>query len=101
MTAVVPGLVEIACDESGYEGEKLIGATTDVFARASVRLDTGSAARLMQELRNRIRSPATEYRATHVLRDKHRPVLTWLLGPSGPLRDNARPPHRQAVLRRR
>ena len=30
--------LEITCDESGYEGEKLIGTTTDVFAHAGVRL---------------------------------------------------------------
>jgi hypothetical protein len=81
--------VEIACDESGYEGERLIGTTTDVFAHASVRLEFAAAAELMQELRNRIRSPATEYKAGHVLREKHRSVLTWLLDPSGPLHGNA------------
>jgi len=37
------GLVQIACDESGYEGEKLIGGMTDVFAHASVRVDGVSA----------------------------------------------------------
>jgi hypothetical protein len=77
--------VEIACDESGYEGEKLIGTTTDVFAHASVRLDAESATSCMQELRRRIRSPATEYKANHLLREKHRKVLCWLLGPSAPL----------------
>lgn len=82
-------LVEIACDESGYEGEKLIGTTTDVFAHASVQLDTGSAAACIQELRDRIRSPATEYKANHLLREKHRAVLTWLLGPCAPLHENA------------
>jgi hypothetical protein len=64
-------LVQIACDESGYEGEKLIGGMTDVFAHASVRLDGVSATRCVQELRSRIRSPATEYKANHLLRDKH------------------------------
>lgn len=78
-------LVEIVCDESGYEGEKLIDTTTDVFAHASVRLDTATAADCMRELRSRIRSPATMYKANHLLREKHRSVLTWLLGPSGPL----------------
>jgi hypothetical protein len=77
--------VEIACDESGYEGEKLIGGVTDVFAHAAVLLDEETAARCIKELRERIRSPATEYKANHVLRSKHRPVLLWLLGPSGPL----------------
>jgi len=82
--------VEIACDESGYEGEKLIGSTTAVFAHGSVRLDSPEAAAIMQELRDRIRSPATEYKATHVLRSKHRAVLEWLLGPGSPLRGQAR-----------
>jgi hypothetical protein len=38
------GQVEIACDESGYEGEKLIGTTTDVFAHASVRMPVAEKA---------------------------------------------------------
>ena len=44
----------------------------------------------MQELRSRIRSPATEYKANHLLRDKHRSILEWLLRPAGPLHRNAR-----------
>jgi hypothetical protein len=81
----VVSLVEIACDESGYEGEKLIGGVTDVFAHAAVALDKTTAAACVAELRQRIRSPATEYKANHVLRSKHRPVLLWLLGSNGPL----------------
>jgi Protein of unknown function (DUF3800) len=77
--------VEIACDESGYEGEKLIGTSTDVFAHASVGMDLASAADCMRELRDRIRSPAQEYKANHILREKHRRVLDWFLGPSGPV----------------
>jgi hypothetical protein len=80
----------IACDESGYEGEKLIGTTTDVFAHASVRMDAVAAADCLRELRDRIRSPALEYKANHLLRARSRPVLEWLLGPSGPLPGNAR-----------
>jgi hypothetical protein len=82
-------LLVIACDESGYEGEKLIGTTTDVFAHGGVHLDLESAANCIRELRGRIRSPATEYKANHLLRQKHRPVLEWLLGPLGPLQGNA------------
>ena len=81
--------MEIACDESGYEGEKLIGTTTPLFAHGSVRLETGAAAECMAELRARIRSPATEYKAGHVLREKHRAVLEWLLGPAGPVAGRA------------
>src|SRR5690606_477161 len=76
---------EIGCDESGSEGEKLVGGNTDVFAHASVSLSIEAAAACVAEVRDRIRSPATEYKANHLLRDKHRAVLTWLLDPSGPL----------------
>ncbi|MDT8911830.1 DUF3800 domain-containing protein [Amycolatopsis sp. PS_44_ISF1] len=78
-------VVEIACDESGSEGENLIGANTDVFAHAGVRLTVAEAAGCVGELRERIRSPALEYKANHLLRSKHRTTLAWLLGPSGPL----------------
>lgn len=82
-------LIEVACDESGSEGEKLIGGETDVFAHASVRLDTEEATACIREIRERIRSPAVEYKSNHLLRKKHRSVLEWLLGASGPLRGNA------------
>jgi len=81
--------IEVACDESGYEGEKLIGGTTDVFAHAGVSLSEVSAADCISELRNRIRSPAQEYKANHLLREKHRGVLEWFLGPLGPILDRA------------
>lgn len=80
---------EIACDESGYEGEKLVGGETDVFAHASVLLPVEAAAGCIKELRRRIRSPALEYKANHLLREKHRPVLLWLLGPHGPIHGHA------------
>ncbi|WP_219416550.1 NAD-dependent protein deacetylase of SIR2 family [Pseudonocardia nigra] len=80
-----PAPREIACDESGYEGEKLVGGETDVFAHASVYLTPESAAGCVVELRRRIRSPALEYKANYLLREKHRSALVWLLGPRGPL----------------
>jgi len=63
----------------------LVGGVTDVFAHAAVSLDQETAAGCVAELRERIRSPATEYKANHLLRSKHRSVLLWLLGPAGPL----------------
>lgn len=78
-------LVEIACDESGYEGEKLVGGVTDVFAHAAVAVSEEAAADCIAELRERIRSPATIYKANHLQRSKHRPVLLWFLGSSGPV----------------
>ncbi|MEV1063543.1 hypothetical protein [Streptomyces sp. NPDC050263] len=81
--------LEVACDESGSDGENLTGGNTDVFAHASVRLPADYAAAQVQEIRDRIRSPAEEYKANHLLREKHRPVLEWLLAPSGPLYGHA------------
>ena len=82
-------MIEIACDESGSEGESLIGATTDVFAHAGVRLDTAAAAACVRGMRERGPTPALEYKANHVLRERNRPALVWLLGPTGPLHGNA------------
>ncbi|MFD0521252.1 hypothetical protein [Paractinoplanes durhamensis] len=74
---------EIACDESGYEGEKLIGSTTRFFAHASVRIPDPAA--VLAELRARIKSPATQYKANHLLRPQHRATLRWFLGDTGPV----------------
>ncbi len=41
------------------------------------------------ELRARIRSPAVEYKANHLLRRKHRAALAWFLGPAGPVTGRA------------
>jgi hypothetical protein len=77
-------IVEIACDESGYEGQKLFGGTTEVFAHASVALSEEAATDCILDLRRRIQSPAQEYKANHLLREKHRSILVWILGASGP-----------------
>ncbi len=77
--------VEIACDESGSEGENLVGGETDVFVHAGIRMSPAAAEACVREIRRRIGSPAEEYKANHLLRAKHRPVLEWLLDPAGPL----------------
>jgi hypothetical protein len=82
-------ILEIACDESGLEGENLVSGNTDVFAHASVRIDIEEAVEWVQEIRYRIRSPAREYHANHLLRERHRPVLEWFLSPAGPIYDKA------------
>lgn len=80
---------EIACDESGSEGDRLVGGNTAVFAHAGVWLSVDAAAACIAEVRARVRSPAVEYKANHLLRGKHRQVLEWLLGPAGPLLGHA------------
>ncbi|WP_229910978.1 hypothetical protein [Streptomyces aurantiogriseus] len=87
--AEVTDIAEVACDESGSDGENLTGGNTLVFAHASVRLPVETAAAHVQEIRDRIRSPAVEYKANHLLREKHRAVLEWLLSPEGPLYGHA------------
>lgn len=82
--------LEVACDESGSDGENLTGGNTDVFAHGSVSLSVASAAAAVREIRDRIRSPAEEYKANHLLREKHRAVLEWLLAPEGPIHGRAR-----------
>jgi hypothetical protein len=84
-----PGeVLEIACDESGSEGEKLVGGTTDAFAHASLNLETDVAAACMDEVRLGCRSPAAECKASVVLRSQNRWVLEWLIAPGGPLDGN-------------
>ncbi|WP_329793192.1 NAD-dependent protein deacetylase of SIR2 family [Lentzea sp. DG1S-22] len=82
--------MEIACDESGSEGEKLVGGVTAVFAHASVRFSHEDASACVESLREMIKSPAREYKANHLLRRKNRWVLLWFLGPGGPLAGRAR-----------
>ncbi|WP_030605198.1 hypothetical protein [Streptomyces fulvoviolaceus] len=83
------GTMEVACDESGSDGENLLAGNTDVFAHGSVRLSVESAAGCVREIRDRIRSPAVEYKANQLLREKHRAVLEWFLAPAGPIHGHA------------
>ncbi|WP_419992388.1 hypothetical protein [Streptomyces boninensis] len=82
--------IEIACDESGSDGENLVAGNTDVFTHAGVRLAEADAAAALAEVRARVRSPATQYKANHLLREKHRAVLVWVLSPEGPLAGRGR-----------
>jgi hypothetical protein len=78
-------LLEVACDESGSEGEKLVRGSTDTFAHASVDVTTEAALATIERVRVEARSPATEVKASVVLRPQNRRLLEWLLGQDGPL----------------
>jgi hypothetical protein len=80
---------EVTCDESGAEGEKLVGGCTEVFCHASVRLTVAEAAACVDEVHRMIRSPVTQYKAIHLLREKNRFALDWFLGPLGPVHGRA------------
>ncbi|GAA2746941.1 hypothetical protein GCM10009868_34380 [Terrabacter aerolatus] len=82
-------LLEVACDESGSEGEKLVHGSTDTFAHASVDVTTAAALATIERVRVEARSPATEVKASVVLRPQNRRLLEWLLGEDGPLLGHA------------
>ena len=82
-------LLEVACDESGSEGEKLVRGSTGTFAHASVDVTTEAALATIERVRVEARSPATEVKASVVLRPQNRRLLDWLLGEDGPLLGHA------------
>ena len=82
-------LLEVACDESGSEGEKLVRGSTHVFAHASVDVTTERALETIERVRVEARSPATEVKASVVLRPQNWRLLEWLLGEDGPFLGHA------------
>ena len=82
--------VEIACDESGWEGSSFAAANSDVIAYASVRLDTEAAAECIRALRGRSGRHRHEYKASHFIRTADRSELAGFLGPAGPVNGHAR-----------
>jgi len=86
----VESALEIACDESGWEGSNLAAGNSDVIAYASVRLDIDGAAECIRALRGRSGRPGHEYKASHLLRTGAASDLAGFLGPSGPVHARAR-----------
>jgi hypothetical protein len=82
--------LDIACDESGWEGSNLAAGNSDVIAHASVRLDIDVAAECIRALRGQSGQQPHEYKALHLLRAKGESKLAGFLGPSGPVYGRAR-----------
>ena len=82
--------LEIACDESGWEGSNLAAGNSDVIAHASVRLPIDVAAGCIRALRGRSGQQSYEFKASHLIRTKGGAGLAWFLGPSGPVYGRAR-----------
>ena len=80
----VRGTVDVACDESGFVGGSLFGASR-VFTHASLDLDLDAATDLTREVRRRLGVEVAELKASRLNRPWARPVATWLCGPDGPL----------------
>jgi hypothetical protein len=81
------GLLEVACDESGSEGENVAQAQHRVFCHGSVALGEDEAQSLVEELRTRTGSRRTELKAEAVIGSPE--TLEWLFDRSGPLEDRA------------
>ena len=82
--------LEIACDESGWEGSNLAASNSDVIAHASVRMPIDMAAECIHALRGPIRQHSYEFKASHLLRSTSGSNLAGFLGPSGPVHGRAR-----------
>jgi hypothetical protein len=76
----VGGVVEIACDESGFSGTNLLDAPTPLFTHASVDLCVDEAGELIRALRSGCRRPLNEVKSGPFLRGPHAgEALKWLL----------------------
>lgn len=71
--------VEVACDESGNEGENLFASGSTVFVHASTDLDAVTAAAIMDEVRTDTRSQAPEIKSRTLLTPGNEDVLLALL----------------------
>lgn len=75
--------LQVACDESGAEGENVAMSHHRVLSHGSVDLTIDEAIAVMAELRERTGSRATELKADAVVSRAH--VVEWLLSDAGPL----------------
>ncbi|MFC0624450.1 DUF3800 domain-containing protein [Kribbella deserti] len=83
-------VVEIACDESGFSGTNMLDPDSPVFVHAAVELDLRSAKAWVEAARRSLPYYGDEFKANHLLRERQRPMLNWLLGPDGPIHGRAR-----------
>ncbi|QSR28764.1 hypothetical protein CFH99_24385 [Nocardioides aromaticivorans] len=77
--------LEVACDESGSEGENLAGAASRVFAHASTTLSMQEATELVDHVRRSCGVTTDEVKSTTLLAPRNREVLTDLFAPAGAL----------------
>lgn len=82
--------LEIACDESGWEGSNFAAANSDLIAYASVRLSVEDAEECVRLLRGRAERHRHEFKAGHLIRSTNGSGLAAFLGPAGPVHGRAR-----------
>lgn len=71
--------LEVACDESGNDGENLFAGNATVFVDASVDVALDTAQYLMEQIYGATRSQAPELKSATLLLPRHRDVLLALL----------------------
>ncbi|MGB7964283.1 MAG: DUF3800 domain-containing protein [Propionicimonas sp.] len=71
--------LEVACDESGNDGENLFGGNATVFAHGSVAISSEQAESLMGELRRRTNAQSAELKSKDLLKEKNLDSAQWLL----------------------
>jgi len=86
---VSDAITQIACDESGSEGENLTNSQHSIFVHASVNLTVAEASAFMRELRGAVKSNAAELKSSTVLKEHHRPALLNAIGQSSVLTGRA------------
>lgn len=83
--------VQIACDESGSEGENLIEGSSRIFTHGSTDLDPDAASQLIYELREAVKFKGPELKSTTLLQNSsRRAALLNTFAPGGPLSGRAK-----------
>jgi hypothetical protein len=77
--------LEIACDESGWDGSNLVTGSSDVIAYASVRLDVDAARELIDESASAPTASRPARRRTFAPAAKPRPATLARLRDSKPV----------------
>lgn len=90
--------IEVACDESGNDGENLFGGNATVFAHGSVAIPGEQAGSLMAELRHRTKAQAAELKSKDLLKPKNLGSAQWLLRHPTVVDHFSGPPDREALL---
>lgn len=71
--------IEVACDESGNDGENLFGGNATVFVHGSVAIPSERAESLVAELRHRTNAKSAELKSKDLLKPKNLDAAQWLL----------------------
>jgi hypothetical protein len=84
------GSIEIACDESGSEGENLVSGDVCVFAHGSTDMSRSEAGELISLLQKQVGFEGRELKSSHLLSERHLKDTLRLFEPGGALDGRAK-----------